>query len=76
MFEIYHGVLSNSREINLPEDWSDLVDLSTITVCVTPIGAHQDIIVKGVQGLKVILQAKAGMPINCYYQIVANRVEL
>tara|TARA_B100000085_G_scaffold103799_1_gene94385 strand:- start:1734 stop:1991 length:258 start_codon:yes stop_codon:yes gene_type:complete len=67
------GRVKHRKSIPLPEDWTKDVDTSTITVSLTPIGAHQDIIVKGVQGNKVVLQSKAGMPIDCYYHIFAEK---
>ncbi len=70
------GRLKHSREISLPEEWLKMVDENTITVSITPIGSHQDIIVKGVQNNKVILQAKAGMPIDCYYHVFAERLDV
>ena len=41
----------------------------------TPIGAHQDVIVKRWDEDKVYLQARPGMPINCFYQIFATRAD-
>jgi|TARA_R110002020_G_scaffold190491_1_gene390003 hypothetical protein len=66
------GRLRHDTHINLPEEWDGVVNVETITVCITPIGSHQDIIVKGVQGGKVTLQAKVGLPIDCYYHIFAE----
>lgn len=70
------GRLLNQTEIELPEYWTKLVDESTITVSLTPIGAHQDIIVKRVGDNKVYLQAKPGIPINCYYHIFGTRKDV
>lgn len=70
------GRLLNNTEIELPEYWTKLVDESTITVSLTPIGAHQDIIVKRVGDNKVYLQAKPGIPINCYYHIFGTRKDV
>jgi hypothetical protein len=67
------GKLKNSSEIILPEYWKDFVDISSITVSITPIGAHQDIIVKAITENKVILQSKGPIPINCFYHIFAER---
>ena len=67
------GRVTNKTEILLPEYWSKLVDPTSITVSLTPIGAHQDVIVKRIGENKVFLQAKGGMPINCYYHIFAER---
>ena len=70
------GRLLNNTTIQLPEYWTDLVDESSITVSLTPIGAHQDIIVKRVGENKVHLQAKGGMPINCYYHVFGTRKDV
>lgn len=67
------GRVRNNTEISLPEYWSKLVDPTSITVSLTPVGAHQDVIVKRIGDNKVFLQAKGGMPIDCYYHIFAER---
>lgn len=67
------GRVRNSTEIELPEYWTKFVDTTSITVSLTPIGAHQDVIVKRIGENKVFLQAKGGMPIDCYYHIFAER---
>jgi hypothetical protein len=70
------GRLLNRTEIELPEYWTGLVDETTITVSITPIGAHQDIIVKRIGDNKVYLQAKPGVPINCFYHIFGTRKDV
>ena len=67
------GKVVNKTEILLPTYWKGLVDFTTITVSLTPIGAHQDVIVKRIDDEKVYLQAKGGMPINCFYHIYGER---
>jgi len=67
------GRVTNKTEIVLPSYWKDLVDWTTITVNLTPIGAHQDVIVKRIDEKKVYLQAMGGMPINCFYHIYGER---
>ena len=42
------GKLKNKNEIDLPEYWNGFVDPESITVNITPIGSHQNIIVKTV----------------------------
>ena len=40
---------------------------------VTPVGSGQNIFVKGIQDNKVILcQGNFGVPINCYYLVIAT----
>ena len=63
------------NEINLPEYWKGLVDIDTITVNLTPIGSHQDVIVENWDYEKVYLQSKEGMPIDCFYHVMAERID-
>jgi hypothetical protein len=70
------GKLLNKNVIELPEYWTNLVDEGTITVSITPVGAHQDIIVKRIGDNKVYLQAKPGIPINCFYHIFGTRKDV
>ena len=67
------GKVKNATEIELPNYWKGLVDLESITVSLTPIGAHQNVIVKRIDEDKVYLQANGGMPINCFYHIFGER---
>ena len=67
------GRVTNKTEIILPTYWKELVDWTTITVNLTPIGAHQNVIVKRIDEEKVYLQAHGGMPINCFFHIFAER---
>ena len=69
------GKVINKKEILLPTYWKGLVDWTTITVNLTPIGAHQHVIVKRVDEEKVYLQSNGGIPINCYYHIFAERAD-
>ena len=67
------GRVSNKKEILLPTYWKELVDWTTITVNLTPIGAHQNIIVKRFDEEKIYLQSNGGIPIDCFYHIYAER---
>ena len=67
------GRVKNKTEIQLPDYWKDLVDIQSLTVSLTPIGAHQDVIVKRWDEKKIYLQAKGGMPVDCFYHIFAER---
>lgn len=70
------GKVLNNTVIELPPEWTGLVDENTITVSLTPIGAHQDIIVKRIGENKVFLQAKGGMPIHCFYHVFGTRKDI
>ena len=67
------GRVKNKNEILLPDYWENLVDTQSITVSLTPVGAHQDVIVKRWDEKKIYLQSKGGMPIDCFYHIFAER---
>ena len=69
------GKVLNRDYIELPQYWKKLVDFTTITVSLTPIGAHQDVIVKRIDEDKVYLQSKGGMPIHCFYHIFGTRMD-
>ncbi len=74
---IYHrGRVRNEKVIVLPSYWKDLVHTNSITVQLQPIGAHQDIIVKRWDDEKVYLQARGGMPIDCFYHVYAERKDI
>jgi len=59
---------ANKPFIKLPDEWEEFVDLTTLSVHLTPIGANQNLIVKRTQGLEVHLQTN-GLPVDCYYLI-------
>ena len=72
--EILHG-RTQKKLINLPQEWEKLVDLSTVTVHLTEVGAKQGLVVKRVQGLEVHLQTQ-GLPVDCYYMIIADSLDI
>ena len=67
------GRVKNEKVIRFPSYWKDLVNIDSITVQLTPIGAHQNIIIKRWDDEFVYLQGQGGMPINCFYHITAKR---
>ena len=71
--EILHG-RTQKKLINLPEEWEKLVDLSTVTVHLTEVGAKQGLVVKRVQGREVHLQTQ-GLPVDCYYMIMGDSLD-
>jgi len=67
------GRVTSKKHIELPDYWKDFVETSTITVNLTPIGAHQHVIVKRIDEEKIYLQSQGNMPIDCFYHIYAER---
>ena len=76
-FGVYvRGRVTNKKEILLPDYWEKLVDWTTITVNLTPIGSHQDVIVKRFDEKKIYLQSNGGLPIDCFYHVYAERMDI
>ena len=74
---VFHrGRITSQNEIKLPTYWENLVEETSISVHLTPIGAHQHIIVKRIGDNKVYLQAHGGMPIDCYYLLMGERKDI
>ena len=69
------GRITNKKVIKLPTYWEKLVDPTTITVNLTPYGAHQDVIVKRIDPTEIHLQANGGMPIDCFYHVFGARAD-
>jgi len=71
-------VCNGKNVIDLPSYWSGLVDYETITVQLTSLGSHQNVIVKRISPMegKVYLQAQGGMPVDAFYHIMAQRKDV
>jgi len=69
----FRGRVTNKKEIEYPSYWKGLVDWRTITVNLTPIGSHQNVIVKRLDEDKIYLQSNGGMPIDCFFHVYAER---
>jgi hypothetical protein len=69
------GKLINKNAIKLPEYWKKLVDPNTITVSITPINFHQDIIVKKFDSTEIVLESKDKSNIYCFYHIHGERID-
>ena len=69
------GRVRNTDRIQLPEYWIGLVDPRTITVSLTPIGSHQDVVIKRITDNIIFLQSKGGMPIDCFYHVYGERMD-
>lgn len=71
------GKLTKGNIINLPDYWPKLVNLETINVTLTPFGVYQELFVDEIQwGTRVVIKNNSGGPINCYYQIMAERIDV
>lgn len=71
----FRGRVTNTNEILFPEYWKGFVDTRSITVNLTPIGSHQNLIVKRWDEEKIYLQSMGGMPIDCFYHVTGQRFD-
>ena len=71
----FRGRVTNKNEIELPAYWKGLVDWTSITVNLTPIGSHQDVIIKRWDENKIYLQSMGRMPIDCFYHVTGRRLD-
>ena len=70
------GTIKNKTEILLPDYWEDLVHNDSITVSLTPVGCHQDLIVKRVSSKVVTIQTQSPYPIHCFYHVYGERKDV
>ena len=71
-------VCNGKNVIDLPDYWRGLVDYETLTVQLTAVGSHQNVIVKRISPIeqKIYLQSQGGMPVDCFYHIFAERKDV
>ena len=71
-------VCNGKNVIDLPEYWDGLVDYETITVQLTCLGSHQNVIVKRISPMerKIYIQSQGGMPVDAFYHIMAERKDV
>ena len=67
-----------SGVIELPDYWTALVDENSITVDITPVGAHQKLYVDRIENNKVYIGNENIMSkkINCFYTVWAERKDV
>lgn len=70
------GTLRNNNTIELPEYWKELVHNDSITVSLTPVGCHQDLIVTRVSNEVVVVQTQSPYPIQCFYHVYGERSDV
>ena len=71
----YRGVLEDSQVIDLPNYWKDLVDSSTITVHLTPIGTYQYLHYTLSEN-KIIVRNFGNASIHCSYIVYGERKDV
>jgi len=71
----FRGELKDKNVIELPDYWTGLVDETTITVHLTPIG-NKTIFVKEIKDNKVFVGARLFQKIHCFYSVWAERKDV
>jgi hypothetical protein len=71
----YRGKVINNNKIILPEYWNNLVDEDTITVNITPVKYHQNIMVEKIEDNVIYLNEKDGLDINCHFHVYGERLD-
>ena len=71
-------VCNGKNIIDLPEYWDGLVDYESLTVQLTALHSHQNVIVKRISPIerRIYLQSQGGMPVDCFYHIMAERKDV
>ena len=73
----YRGKLKDSNIIELPEYWKGLVNLETVTVNFTPVGAWQELFVEKIEwGTKIHVKNNLAGPTNCHYIVYGERKDV
>ena len=78
-FGVYvRGRLTGVDLIELPDYWQGLVDETTITVTLTPVGAYQALYVKStsITHVNISVDNKPQTDIDCYYTVWAERKDI
>jgi hypothetical protein len=70
------GKLVDENIINLPDYWTGLVDDSTITVNLTPIGKKCNLFVDKIEQNKIYIKSGIFQKINCFYTVFAERKDI
>ena len=70
-------VCNGKNVIDLPEYWDGLVDYESLTVQLTALHSHQNVIVKRISPIerRIYLQSQGGMPVDAFYNIMAARID-
>ena len=71
-------VCNGKNIIDLPDYWDGLVNYETLTVQLTALHSHQNVIVKRISPIerRIYLQSQGGMPVDCFYHIMAQRKDV
>ena len=71
-------VCNGHNVIELPEYWRGLINYESLTIQLTAIHSHQNVIVKRISPIegRIYLQSQGGMPVDCFYHIMAERVDV
>ena len=73
----FRGKLKDKNVIELPDYWSGLIDVDSISVQLTQIGTSQDLIVEKIEwGKRIIIKSGVAANVHCYYTVTATRKDV
>jgi hypothetical protein len=70
---VLRGRITNKNIIYIPENIKELVEETNITASLTPVGSHQNIIIKRINNYEIHLQSNGGLPVDCFYHIFLQK---
>jgi hypothetical protein len=70
------GRIRDKNVIELPDYWVNLVDDTTITVDLTPVGGFQQLYVAKINNNKIFVKNTQGTTCNCFYTVWAERKDI
>jgi hypothetical protein len=70
------GKLKDSNIIELPDYWSNLVDVDSITIQLQPINHEQTLIVKSINDNKIYIENSLNTDIYCHYHVYGTRKDI
>jgi hypothetical protein len=71
------GILKDEYVIETPDYWTGLVDPNSFTVTLTPIGKSDSILyVEKIEDYKVFVNDFNNNPINCFFTVWAERIDI
>jgi hypothetical protein len=72
------GRLIGENVIALPDYWTKLVDMDTMTVQLTPVGRHQKLYVESIENNTVTIgnQNILNKTVDCFFIVFAERIDI
>lgn len=73
---VYLRGRTSERIIELPDYWTKLIDLNSITVHLTPVGKYEKLFVTDIKDNKIFVDISSDVNFEYFYYIVAERIDV